>query len=605
MKFLSVLLLLSCLLVFLSPAFSQEPPTLRLASALERSGRHAEAYQLYRQMFDSEMHTVQVIGGIKNTLTALGRYEELVDFYESLLMRYPGQLNYHIDLGRAYYLSRNEAKAFETWKTVYELDSQNATAYRLLAMTLIELRLIDAAVEVYQKAIRNAPRQESLYRDIASLYKAQLNYELAVENLLYFYQFHRNQIGYVRSQLVSMARDEETVAKIITALKTYLKDHPAEDELVELLATMYIKGKNFEEAFRIYENLQNKNKERNYLSRFAAEAENNGAYRFAIRAYQILLDDQKNESARIPLQYSMARSYYSMGRLNFSNGNTAIAEQNVREALRMLDELIQKHTRSSIIIGSIELKGDIYSDYYNDLDQAIANFQEILRLKPNQDISDRMRLKLGDLFLMKNNLIEAQKYYSQVNSQRHRQQGAFRLAELIYYQARFNDASERFTQLLEETDSKNPLTNDILERILLIERFSSDSLSLAKYSRAELLLRQNKQSQAAKQFMELYQKPNPLRFQAGLQAAQLYYKLEQFDQSELILLDLINDESDHKNLDAVYYLLAEVYSAQHKYQLGLNNYRVILLNYPGSFYVDEARDKARQISVILEGEKTP
>jgi len=599
------LLLLSCLLVFLSPAFSQEPPTLRLATALEKSGRHAEAYQLYRQMFDSEMHTVQVIGGIKNTLTALGRYEDLVAFYESLLKRYPAQLNYRIDLGRAYYLSRNEARAFEVWKAVYELDPQNATAYRLLAMTLIELRLIDAAVEVYQKAIRNTPRQESLYRDIANLYKSQLNYEPAVENLLYFYQYHRNQIGYVRSQLVSMARDEETVTKIITALKAYLKDHPAEDELLELLATMYIKDKNFEEAFRIYENLQKKNKEQNYLSRFAAEAEQNGAYHFAIRAYQILLDDQKNESDRIPILYSMARSYYSLGRLHFSNGNTAIAEQNVREALQMLDALIQKHTRSSVIIGSIELKGDIYSDYYNDLDQAIASYQEILRLNPNQDTSDRMRLKLGDLFLMKNNLVEAQKYYSQVNSQRHRQQGAFRLADLLYYQARFNEARDSFNQLLEKMDSKDPLTNDILERILLIERFSSDSLHLSKYSRSELLLRQNKQSEAAKQFREVFQGQNPLRFQAGLQAALSYSRLGQFDQSEQILFDLIQGNPDNKTLDAVYYLLAEVYFAQQKYQLSLTNYRVILLNYPGSFYVDEARDKARQISAILEGVKTP
>lgn len=605
MKFLPVLLLFSWMMVsesLLSPAFSQESPTLRLASALEKSGRHEEALQLYRQLFDNEMHTAQVIGGIKNSLTALGRYEELVAFLESLLKRYPGQLNYRIDLGKAYYLSRNEAKAFEIWNSVYELDPQNAIAYRLLAMTLIELRLIDAAVEVYQKAIGNTTGQESLYRDIASLYKAQLNYERAAENLLYFYQYHRNQIGYVHSQLVSMAGDEETVAKIITVLKTYLKDHPAEDELIELLATMYIKAKNFEEAFRLYEDLHNKNKGRNYLSRFAAEAAQNGAYRFAIRAYQIQVDNQPDERARIPLQYSIARNYYSMGRLDFSNGNTASAEKNVREALRILDELIQKHSRSSAIIGSIELKGDIYSDYYKDLDQAVLHYQQILRLNPNQDISDRMRLKLGDLFLIKNNLVEAQQYYSQVNSQRHRQQGAFRLAELMYYQGRFNEARDRFNQMLENMDSKDHLTNDILERVLLIERFSADSLSLTKYARAELLIRQDQQAQAAEQFMELFQKPGLLRFEAGLQAAQCYNNLKQFEQSELILLELLKDQPDHKNLDTVYYLLAELYSAQHKYQLGLNNYQIILINYPGSFYVDEARDKARQISTILEGE---
>lgn len=586
----------------MQPLSAQETPNLKLAQALENNGRFEEALLLYRKIYNSGNQTLQVVEGIKKSLTELRRYEELVLFFEDLNQKYPQQLNYRIDLAKAYYLAGKESRAFETWRMVYESEPKNPTAYRLVGITLIELRLYDQAIEVYHKAIRNTEKQEALYRDIAVLYRAQLNYEKTVENLLLYYTYLKNQLNFVRSQLIAMSNDADATVRIINALKTFLEENYSNDELLELLATMYIKTKQFDSAFAIYESLQNQKNDQNFLARFASEAEDNQAYDYAIRAYQILINTQDQHRLGLQFHYKMARNYYLLGRKNAALQLPETAEQQVQTAIQILDNQIAAHKKSAELIASIELKADIQAEYYNDLDKAIESYQEILTIPSNQDTENRIELKLGNLFLLKNDMEEAKKYYEKVSGKRYGNWGSFNLAELEYYKAQFNSAKKQYQDLLAQIATTDSLSNDVLDRILLLEQFSSDSVQLAQFSKGELFRRQNKKSEAAKEFKELFLKNKALSFKAGIMTAIIYRDLYKLQDCEEVLKSMLSFYTGHEALDRVYYFLGELYYLQKHYQQGLENYQQILLSYPGSFYLEEARDRARTIGALLEKE---
>jgi tetratricopeptide (TPR) repeat protein len=601
-QFYRNLLIFNLLIFLLSlPGFleAQESNTLKLAKSLEKTGQYEESLKLYQKLFDGGTETFQVIEGIKNNLIELRRYDDLILFFSNLVEKNPQQINYLIDLGKAWYLKGDEKNAFRCWKETIESAPQNPTVYRLVGLTMIDLRLFDDAIKIYEQAIKNVKGQESLYRDIAALYKAQLNYEKAVQNLLLFYTYFQKQYGYVQSQIISMTSDEEAVNRIISAIKEFLKENYSNEDLRELLASMYIKNKEFEKAFEIYGDLQSKNIDQNFLHRFASEAENSAEYTFAIRAYESLLKNNLNESRKLNYEFNLAKDYYYLGLMRSKNGDPVQAETNIQTAIQKFDQLISDKN-PVFKARSMEFKADIYREYYNDLDNAVNLYGNALNLRINNDFLDAIRLKLGNVWLEKNDLKKAQKLFGQMKSLKYQYLGKFNQAEIEYFSGNFKTAKEEYQQLLSNLQPVDSLTNNILDRIMFIDKNSKDSVSLAKFSEAELLVRQRKESEAARLFSEIAQGNHKMSLDAGLRAADLYKKLRKYDQAEKVLTLLVENYSENNRIDNALYELGEIYFAQKKYESGLKTYQKILLNYPSSFYIEDARKKARLISGILK-----
>ena len=362
---------------------------------------------------------------------------------------------------------------------------------------------------------------------------------------------------------------------------------------------MYIKNKEFEKAFEIYGDLQSKNIDQNFLHRFASEAENSAEYTFAIRAYESLLKNNLNESRKLNYEFNLAKDYYYLGLMRSKNGDPVQAETNIQTAIQKFDQLISGKN-PVFKARSMEFKADIYREYYNDLDNAVNLYGNALNLRINNDFLDAIRLKLGNVWLEKNDLKKAQKLFGQMKSLKYQYLGKFNQAEIEYFSGNFKTAKEEYQQLLSNLQPVDSLTNNILDRIMFIDKNSKDSVNLAKFSEAELLVRQRKESEAARLFSEIAQGNHKMSLDAGLRAADLYKKLRKYDQAEKVLTLLVENYSENNRIDNALYELGEIYFAQKKYESGLKTYQKILLNYPSSFYIEDARKKARLISGILK-----
>ena len=579
------------------PAQVRTEQEFNLAKMLETAGNYEAALQFYLRAYKKGNTSYQTMSGIKKCYVSMGKFDELITFFEDFLQKHPGQIYYKVDLGSAYYWNNQKDKAFAIWRRVLKDNKQNVAVYRRVGAAMIDFRLYDDAITVYEQAMRNIKKQELLYRDIAQLYKARLEYRRAADSFLKYYLYYPKQISYIRSQFISMARDTTATRHIIHSLLAFMDDRPNDYALNEMLGEMYIRIKAYDRAFDIYEKLRKEKEKKSYLQHFAMEAEANGAYAYSVKAYRRLAETATEEIKRQNWSVLLARNLYRLSKQSTKEK----AVPYLSEAIELLKRTESKPYSEMVRRRALELHAFILQNEYLDFDGAIALYKKILKKdgKAYKGENDRIRLQLAEIYIRKNDLSSARKIYRAVKDKNHERTARYQLAEICYYQAKFNCAQKEFNKLLTTLSPKDTLTNNVLDRVVFLEQFMTDSAALAEYSRAELLQRQRNFVQAAELFTALAGKPGLLRRKAGLEAARIYMRIGKTKQAEQVLTALLDAGLRQDELDEVYFLLAQVKDKENDVKAALDHYRKVFVDFPNSLYSEEARDRARELSVQI------
>lgn len=582
--------------IYLS-GFAQQGNELKLAENLLRARNYKSALLHFQNAYKNGDSSNRVVNGLSTCLRELAQNDQLILLLNEITRKYPENYSYSIQLGEAYFLNDQPDSALLVWENVYMHDPPDLMRHRLVAQAMTRYRLFDEAISVYKRALKLIPNQEIIHLDIATLYKAQLNYEQASQHYLQYYKMFKNQQNYVRSQLINMAKDEDAADRIIISILDFNDDN--DPDLNELLANLYMRKKDYAKAFEIVVEIEKKMKNDNlvYLNRFASEAARDNAYNYVIKAYEYALTRVKTNLSPA-VKFNLAQAYYlSALELNKQNNIEESGDQ-VKKALNILSELVQGNTVEKY--RALELSADIYKDQFNDLDGALQNYEKIKFNRIGSNEADQVRLKIANVYLLKNNLADAENYYRKVKTKKFLSLAHYNLAELLFFTSRFSKAKQSFESLITQVGMKDTLANNALERNFQIEQFLGDSIHFSKFSQASLLKRQQKYSEAAKKFGELYFSENVTSFASGMEAVTLYNRLKKMDEANQILEDMIKTYPDEDNSDYAYFLLANNYKNADKLQDALTMYQEILIRFPTSFYIEEARSRAREINSILQ-----
>ena len=182
------------------------------------------------------------------------------------------------------------------------------------------------------------------------------------------------------------------------------------------------------------------------------------------------------------------------------------------QAITIFKEINSSQNKSIFVLQSYIQLGDIYFNFYFDLDNAIDNYRIFLKKYSSKNKTrDEILIKLGDAYLTKNQIDQALKVYRQTTQNEFKTISRFKQAEIYFFNGKFNQADNFFTELLQTTNANDPLMNDILSRWRLLKTFSDDSLALDRYANAELLKFQKKYAQAAETYAQLSRENNNLR----------------------------------------------------------------------------------------------
>ncbi len=139
----------------------------------------------------------------------LKRYEDAVLLVRGRLAASPADITLLSLLGTIYYRSGREAEALEAWDRAIAAYPSSAAAYRAIASTMIESRLLDRAAAVYRRG-REACHDPALFvMELAQLSVVMMDYRTATEEYVRWLLENPSQIAYVQGRMAAYTGKED------------------------------------------------------------------------------------------------------------------------------------------------------------------------------------------------------------------------------------------------------------------------------------------------------------------------------------------------------------------------------------------------------------
>jgi TolA-binding protein len=211
-------------------------------------------------------------------------------------------------------------------------------------------------------------------------------------------------------------------------------------------------------------------------------------------------------------------------------------------------------------------------------------------------------LRLGDVFIALGRLEDAAAAFKRVAGtgpaiSPQQERAALRLAELDYFQGKFQEAQAKLKSLT--TNPASDATNDALGlQIFIQENLQSAPPALADYARADLLARQQKLSESLDRFQALltaYPKSD-LVDETLISIGDLYTRMGRYADADSAYTRLIDNYPESIVLDRTMMKLGEVYEFGAKdIPKAIAAYQRLLEKFPNSIYVSEARKRVRAL----------
>jgi len=152
-----------------SPAPRNQMGTIQLAQK-----HYAEAEKLFRQALDKDPASSEGLAGLMNTYIAQKQYDKAISAANAQIAKSPNVSNFYDLLGTALFDGKDDSAGAEAaLRKSIDLDKNNMDALQKLGKVQIRGGATDKALDLYVQAIKNNPRETSLYLLAGQLYEAK------------------------------------------------------------------------------------------------------------------------------------------------------------------------------------------------------------------------------------------------------------------------------------------------------------------------------------------------------------------------------------------------------------------------------------------------
>ncbi|MFQ5753001.1 MAG: tetratricopeptide repeat protein, partial [bacterium] len=484
----------------------QNNSQIRVAQDFERRGDYVTALKIYRSLFNLVPNNQLYYEGVKRNMLRLKMFEELSQIVMSRI-RQTNAPRFQADLGNVYYKQGAHEQAMVIWNSLLDKYPQNSTVYPYVANAMMDNRLYDEAIVVYQRARKNLQKEDIFVFELANIYVIRLNYKAATLEYLKYLGKNPQQFNYIEGRIASYTKEPEQAQVVADVLKANLA-HTKQEYLVrKQLADLYLRiedyGNSLDE-FKILEDmtdpLAGKNKATGKeIYFFAEKALNAGEYLYAQQAFDLILSKYNNSPFKI-------RAIYGSAFAERQQGLTS-------EAIESYQMLIASAPRSPWAEEALFQIGEIYFEDLFEVDQALEAYLSLLKKYPRgRKILDTY-FRIGDSYAAKGELKTARTWYERPLHRNDtnaliRDKALYKSAYIDFMNAEFDSALEKLNKITQTMQRKGNIdqsfVNDALELIILIEENKQASFdALKKYGLAQKLRLQRKNSEAIKQLQQI------------------------------------------------------------------------------------------------------
>jgi len=588
-----------------------------LAEAYEQQGNYSKAIEIVEQLYKNDSQNPNYFNKLINLYISSRNFESAIKLLEARINMFPQDPTNYGQLGSVYYMMGDYAKAKEVWEIPLKKADRNNFAFRIIANYAIERRAFETAIEILIRG-KDASDDPTIYAfDLGELYSLTMQYENAAKEYCELLKKNPELYSTVEAKIFSFVNKPDALPQTI---KVVSKFQSQDVSFKMLLAKLFVEDKKFDKALELYIEIdKSQNSNGQLLIDYANFLFNEEQYSLAKNVYEYVLKNSSNSQIIPSAKLGLTKTLEALILKDFRKLNPEwkpfystvyLSEDKTKEILNAYKEVIDLYKHSEVAIESRYRSALILFYVNNKPDQAIEQLNEIINLYPTSAFFPKASIEMGNIYLQSGKTeLAKEKYLLAQNSNRvfedDRNLASLQLAKIYASEGNFNLAIQTVSKVT--LNLKNDLTNDALELSLILNTAKNDSSNLLKFCKAEIFTEQKIFTSAREIYEEIIRSPQAfvLHSICKIRSAEMELALNNFPEA-LRKLGLIVDEEE-KNIysDKALYLTAKIY----EYGIidvskAIDSYQKLLIKFPKSIYIDEARERIQHLREKLKEGKT-
>ena len=578
----------------------------QLASHYYSNGDFAQAAELYEQMYNRSPKKFYYQMLFRSYLE-LEQWKDAERLTERRLRQFPKELDLYVDLGQVQERRGERKKALKSYDSAVDKIGYDSKQIADLCQAFETANHTEYAIMVYLSARKKMKNELAYVSELATLYERSGNYEAMMQeyfDLLDKQPRMMNQIQIALQRVLNETSNPKVSEGLRSALVQRVQQHPENQHYLEMMIWYSLQQKDFQFAMVQAKAVDARfpQQEGETLMRVADIAQSNQAYDVAQECYATVA--KKGTDGPFYFDSRVGELNVQFARIN---RNFPIENKKLWALLHDYEAAFAELGKNEHTVSLMRNYSDLMAYYADSLQRAADMLYDILdlpRLSPQQ--RDETKLALGDLLLFAGEVWDASLLYMQVEKANKNEVigslAKFKNAKLSYYNHDFLWAKTQLDVLRASTSKL--IANDAMELSLLIsDNMEEDSTfdMLERYADADLLLYRNQLDSAWDAFESIATGAlsHPLFDEVLLQKAKIRIRQERYAEADSLLGQLVTLYGNDILADDALLLQAQLNEDR------LNNpakarecYEKILLDYPTSLYVDQARKKYNELKAF-------
>lgn len=531
-------------------------------------------------------------------LLAAKKYKDAEKVVEKQKIRNPTWIrNAELDIDMGVVLSKEgkEERAKEQFENVLKLINGDDMVTQRMAKAFTDRGRDDYAILTYEKAIRILNTQYIYGVPLARLYAKAGNLDKTIEVLL-----SGNPGQYITPDnakallLELLGSDAAKLQQMQKALVKKINEQPENNYYADILTWIYTQKNDWDGALIQIEAIDERNKETGRrLIEFAHNATAAKEYDIADKAY----DEVILKGKELPY-YLLARAEKLSTSFARIKKNVNYKPEEVRALAALYDSFLHEYPRQYGMQAAADY-ATLLAQYGNDVPGAVEILQKgIAQPDIKRTAMGAFKLQMGDYYVLMGRLWDASLTYSQVDKEFKQdatgEDARFRNAKIAYYRGDFEWAQKQLSIL--KASTSDLIANDALYLSVLITENVEDSnyVPLERFAHADLLLAQNKFKEAETlldSLSKVYPK-HPLNDDIIMAHANIAIRHHDYAKALDYLKTITEQFGKDVLADDALFMMAGIYEDDlHVPDQAKHYYEQLIIDFPGSTYVQAARQK--------------
>ena len=600
--------LLLFLLLWAAASHAQQTQE-QLAAHYYANGDFSQAAELYEGMYKRAPNKYYYQMLFRSYME-LEQWKDAERLAERRLRQFPKELDLYVDMGRILERRGEHKKAAKSYDAAVDKIGYDSKQIGDLCQAFETANHPEYAIKTYLAA-RKKMKNEFIYvAELATLYERAGQYEAMMQEYFDLLDKQPRMIGQIQISLqrvLSETSNPKVVEGLRSALVQRVQQHPENKAYLDMMIWFSLQQKDFQFAMVQAKAVDARFPEQGgeTLMRVGDIARSNQAYDVAQECYATVAKKGKDGPYYFGSRVGVLNVQFAR-----INRNFPIENKKIWALLHDYEDAFDELGKNEHTVTLMRNYADLMAYYADSLQRAADVLYDILelpRLSPQQ--RDETKLALGDLLLFAGEVWDASLLYMQVEKSNKNEvigsMAKFKNAKLSYYNHDFLWAKTQLDVLRASTSKL--IANDAMELSLLIsDNMEEDSTfdMLERYAEADLLLYRNQLDSAWVVFDAVATSAlsHPLFDEVLLQKAKIRMRQERYEEADSLLGQLVTLYAHDILADDGLLLQAQLNEEK------LNNpakardcYEKIILDYPTSLYVDEARKRYNELKTIAEG----